>query len=478
MALSRRKLMMMGLGAGALFGIPAAQYAAWGSQNFERKGFSDPVPTVPEGEVRWTNWSGIQTSTPKQIFVPKTEQELAERLASTSGKIRPVGSGHSFTALVPTEDVIVDLARMNGIREYDLDTKTVKVGAGTRLRALAKELSQIGLGLKNMPDVDVQTLGGSFNTATHGAGLSLAAIHDYIIGFTMVTASGEVLNVTQDSNPDLFSAGKVGLGSLGVITEYTLKVETAFRLHKRLSMMPVEDILDMALMAAETHYGFEWFYLPGTGQGVVLSYDRTNEPIRRQEGMSKDEENELMMGLKDARDKLGWAPSIRRRVVAKALPKGLVEDQIDESWRLLSTTRPIKFNEMEYHLPIEHAQEAMREVIKRLDARKEIFFPIEVRFVANDDAWLSPFNHGPSVSIAVHAYHDEDYDYLFTDFEPLYKQFNGRPHWGKLHSLGAKDLRALYPRFDDFNALRTSMDPTGRFLNPHLDKLFLDEKSV
>ena len=478
MALSRRKLLMMGLGAGAVFGIPAAQYTSWGSQDFEREGFSDPTPSVPDGEVRWTNWSGIQTSTPKQIFVPKTEQELAEHIAGTRGQIRPVGSGHSFTALVPSEDVIVDLGRMNGIREYDLETNIVKVGAGTRLRILAKELSKLGLGLKNMPDIDVQTLGGSFNTATHGAGLGLSAIHDYIIGFTMVSASGEVLNVTQENNPDLFSAGKVGLGALGVITEYTLKVEKAFKLHKRVTMMPIEDILDMSLAAAETHYSFEWFYLPGTGQGVVLSYDRTDEPVRRQEGMSKDEENELMMGLKDARDKLGWAPSLRRRVVSKALPKGVVEDQIDESWRLLATTRPIKFNEMEYHLPLEHAKEAMREVIKRLDARKEIFFPIEVRFVASDNAWLSPFNHGPSVSIAVHSYHNEDYDYLFTDFEPLYKQFNGRPHWGKLHSLGAKELRGLYPRFDDFVALRKSLDPMGRFLNPHLDKLFVDGKSA
>lgn len=473
MALSRRKLMMMGLGAGALVGIPAVRHASWGGQNYVRDGFSDPLPAVPDGEVRWSNWSGIHNATPQKIFVPKTDAELAEHIANSTGQIRPVGSGHSFTALVPTEDVIVDLARMNGIKEYDLDKKIVTVGAGTRLRVLAKELSKIELGLKNMPDVDVQTLGGSFNTGTHGAGLTLTAIHDYIIGFKMVTAKGEILNVTQDSNPDLFSAGKVGLGALGVITEYTLQVERAFRLHKRLTMMPVEEILEMAVGAAESHYGFEWFYLPGTGQGVVLSYDRTDEPVRRQEGMSKDEENELMMGLKEARDKLGWAPSIRRLVTSKALPKGLIEDQVDESWRLLSTTRPIKFNEMEYHIPIEHADKAMREVVKRLDARKEIFFPIEVRFVAGDDAWLSPFNHGPSVSIAVHAYHDEDYDYLFTDFEPFYKTLKGRPHWGKLHSLGAKELSALYPRFNDFDALRRSMDPDGRFLNPHLEKLFL-----
>lgn len=478
MALSRRKLMLMGLGAGAVAAVPAVTHMKWGAQDFTRPGFKDPLPPPPAGEVRWSNWSGIHTSTPKQIFVPKAEEQLVDLIASTHGNIRPVGSGHSFTALVPTEDTIVDLARFNGITAYDLETQTVQVGAGTRLRVLAKELSKLGLGMKNMPDVDVQTLGGSFNTATHGAGLSLTAIHEYIIGFRMITAAGEVSDVTEAKNPDLFTAGKVGLGSLGVITQYTLKVEKAFRLHKRLMMMPVDDIIDMSLDAAQKHYGFEWFYLPGSGQGVVLTYDKTDAPIRRQAGMSKDEENELMLGLKDARDKLGWMPSLRRKVLNSALPKGLIEDQVDESWRLLSTTRPIKFNEMEYHIPIENAKTAMREVIKRLDARKEIFFPIEVRFVAGDDSWLSPFNHGQSISIAVHAYQDEDYDYLFTEFEPFYRKLGGRPHWGKLHSLNRKDLAALYPRFDDFNDLRRSMDPSGRFLNPHLEKIFLSESSA
>ena len=474
MALSRRKLMTLGLGAGAAIGLPAIRHLSWGRKAFEREGFSNPLEDPPNGEVRWVNWSGIEASTPKQIFVPKTDEDLIEHIATSKGNIRPVGSGHSFTGLVPTEDVIVDLGRLNGIRSYDLDKKTVNVGAGTRLRVLAKELSKLGLGLKNMPDIDVQTLGGSFNTATHGAGLGLAAIHDYIIGFKMVTADGELLNVTKASNSELFAAGKVGLGVLGVIVEYTLQAVSAFKLHKRVSVIPVEDILDMSLDAAENHYGFEWYYIPSTGYGVVIKNDVTDAPVRRQQGMSKEEENELMEGLKEARDKLGWAPFLRRKVIVDSLPKGVIEDQIDESWKLLSTTRPIKFNEMEYHLPLEHAKVAMREVVKRLDARKEIYFPIEVRFVGQDNAWLSPFSHGSSVSIAVHSLYSENYNYLFSDFEPIYIGLNGRPHWGKLHSLGRKELSALYPRFEDFDKLRRDLDPDGRFLNNHTNKLFIN----
>lgn len=477
MALSRRKLMMLGLGGTALVGLPAARHLTWAGKDFERSGFSDPAPLVPEGEVRWSNWSGLQSSTPTQIYVPASDEELAANIRSSSGQIRPVGSGHSFTGLVPSEDIIVDLGRLNGIRSYDLTRNTVVVGAGTRLRVLAKELSKLGLAFKNMPDVDVQTLGGSFNTATHGAGLTLTAIHDYIIGFKLITANGEIMHVSKDSNSDLFHAGKVGLGSLGVITEYTLQVVPAFRLRKTLEVKPIGEILQDSQDKARAHHGYEWFYLPSTGWGVVLTYDKTDEPVRRQT-VSKDEENELMWGLRDARDKLGWAPTLRRKIVEKALPKGVIEDQVDDSWRLLSTTRPIKFNEMEYHIPFEHADSVLPEVIRRLDANPQIFFPIEVRFVSPDDAWLSPFNHGPSVSIAVHSLHNETFDYFFEVFEPLFRSVNGRPHWGKLHSLESEDLRNLYPRFDDFNAMRKAMDPKGRFLNDHLTKIFGGQKST
>ena len=79
---------------------------------------------------------------------------------------------------------------------------------------------------------------------------------------------------------------------------------------------------------------------------------------------------------------------------------------------------------------------------------------------------------GPRASIAIHALASERYDYFFTDFEPMYREAGGRPHWGKLHSLGQSDLAALYPDFERFNALRNELDPKGKFLNPHLAKLF------
>ena len=470
MALSRRKLMLMGLGVGVVAGVPAVRHLSWGAKDFEDENLTRALPNPPAGETRWTNWSGVQTSTPKQIAVPKTTDELAEIVRQAKGAVRPVGSGHSFTALVPSEDTIVDVSRFSGITSHDAEAQTVTVGAGSRLRSVARDLDKLGLAFANMPDVDVQTMAGSFNTATHGAGLSLKAIHDYTIGFKMVTAVGDVKSVTKASDPELFSAGLVSLGALGVITEYTLKVEKAFKLNKRVVVEPLEDVLDKMLDMAKNHLVYEFFYLPSTGYAVSLISDVTDAPIRKSE--SDEDENQILWDLKKARDMFGWAPSVRRKLVASALPKGEIENQVDKSWRLLSTARPIKFNEMEYHVPIEHADVVLREVLKRLDARKDVFFPVEVRFVAQDDAWLSPFSQGPAISIALHALAGENFDYLFEEFEPFYKQYNGRPHWGKLHGLKRNDLAALYPKFPDFEAVRESLDPTGKFLNPHLRDVF------
>jgi FAD/FMN-containing dehydrogenase len=110
--------------------------------------------------------------------------------------------------------------------------------------------------------------------------------------------------------------------------------------------------------------------------------------------------------------------------------------------------------------------------MRKLDQRGEIFFPMEYRHIAPDTAWLSPFHASPRASIAIHAAADEGYDYFFSDFEPMYREAGGRPHWGKLHSLRRAELTELYPDFERFLALRAELDPAGKFLNAHLAKLF------
>jgi FAD/FMN-containing dehydrogenase len=180
----------------------------------------------------------------------------------------------------------------------------------------------------------------------------------------------------------------------------------------------------------------------------------------------------VLRDLKRLRDWFGRWPSLRRWVAQKAIDPTMTEEATDWSWKLLSTQRPTRFNESECHVPREQGVACLREVLATLEKRDDVFFPIEFRFIAGDDAWLSPFHGRDSCSIAVHAAHDEPWDYLVKEIGPVFRRHAGRPHWGKLHDRTAGELRALYPRWNDFQQVRRELDPNGRMLNPYLKQLF------
>ncbi len=146
--------------------------------------------------------------------------------------------------------------------------------------------------------------------------------------------------------------------------------------------------------------------------------------------------------------------------------------RVERSYRIFPSPRSVRFNEMEYELPAAKGPECLEEILATVKARDlNTLFPIEYRLVAADDCWLSPFYGRASASISIHQYHKRDYGELFSLVEPIFWKYDGRPHWGKLHTLTAKQLAALYPKWDAFQAVRRRLDPRGRFLNDHLRRV-------
>ncbi len=416
----------------------------------------------------WKNWSGIQGCTPTALETPGNEAELATvlRKAGAAGA-RCVGAGHSFTALVPTDATLISLDRMAGIVSTDTQAQMATLHAGTRLAQLSRQLDAQGFGLRNLPDIDAQSFAGA--TATHGTGKDLPALHADVIGLRLMTPNGEVLECSTDRNPELLAAARVSLGSLGVITQATVRVLPAFNLHRRVFLKPLQAMLDDAPELAERHRNFEFYCLPHTGYAAGIVNDLytgtdTVQPPSADEDMLRD--------LRRLRDWLGWFPSLRRWVAGKLIDGAQTEEAKNRSWKLLSTQRPTKFNETDCHVPRADGIACVREVIAALERRNDVFFPLEFRFIKGDDAWLSPFHQRDSCSIAVHAAQGEPYDYLLSEIGPIYRKYQGGPHWGKLHDLKAPQLAALYPRWKDFLALRAQLDPDGRMLNPYLRQLF------
>jgi FAD-linked oxidoreductase len=231
-----------------------------------------------------------------------------------------------------------------------------------------------------------------------------------------------------------------------------------------------DEMLELAEGMADQNRNFEFYYIPFSGMGFTDVHDLTDEPVGSTE---KIDGNDGVQDLRLARDWLQRSPRLRELILGGYMRTLSDEVTVESSWKNYASERNVRFNEMEYHLPREHGLQALREIRAALEAQhQEVFFPIEVRFVKADDIWLSPFYQRDCCSIAVHRYFEEDYAPYFKTIEPIFRKYQGRPHWGKLNTLQRKDFRKLYPRWDDFTAVRKEIDPEGRFLNPYLAGLF------
>ena len=430
-----------------------------------------PAPAADTARrLPWRNWSGSQQCLPEARIAPASVAELQELIARGKGVVRAVGAGHSFSALVPTDGTIVSLSRLSGVLSHDSEALQATLWAGSRLGDIGAPLEQAGQALINMPDIDEQTLAGSLATATHGTGTGIGCMSTFIEGLQLVDARGELVDCDRQRNAQLFDAARVSLGSLGIITQVRLQNVAPYRLRRETVWREFEEMLTIAESEADKHRNFEFYYVPFSGMGFTDTHDITTEAVSSTE---KLDGNEGARDLQLARDWLENMPRLRQLVLGTYMKTLGDEVTVENSWKNYASERNVRFNEMEYHLPRENGLQALREVRTALEAQHpEVFFPIEVRFVKGDDIWLSPFYQRDCCSIAVHRYFDEDYTPYFRTIEPIFRKYHGRPHWGKLNSLQQQDFRSLYPRWDDFAAVRREMDPQGRFLNPYLASLF------
>ena len=423
-----------------------------------------------ESSLPWRNWSGGQVAHPAGRFAPGTEDELADFLKTTHGIVRPVGSGHSFTPLVPTDGHLIVIDQLAGLLDHDPATLQATFGAGSRLGDMGPALDGIGQAMINLPDIDRQTLAGATATATHGTGIGFHCLSGYVTALRLVTPAGEILDLDGDTNADLFDAARVSLGALGVITRMTMQNRGSFRLKARTWMQRVEEVLESFDESAANHRHFEMFPLTHSDYAIVLAIDETDEPINNP---PPDPEQGDALGEAMA----GWTqvPPRERLPLVNALAEQVPPSEvIDTSYKILSNIRNSRFNEMEYSVPLEAGAECLREILRTvIDKEVDVVFPLEYRYVRRDDTMLSmSTGHEDHAAISIHRTATEDYRPYFDLIEPIFRKYEGRPHWGKIHSLGHAELTKLYPRFEEFRALRKQLDPSGRMLNEHLRKLF------
>jgi FAD-linked oxidoreductase len=417
----------------------------------------------------WKNWSGMHAAQPKLMAKPQTIEQLQEVVKTAPGPIRVTGSGHSFTQLVPSDGTIVSVNALSGLKGHDGSACTATVGAGTRLGELTQILHGIDQALANMGDIDQQTLAGALGTATHGTGSTLGAYHTLVEDVELVDGKGAVRRYSKSDNAEMLQAIGVALGCFGILTQVTLKNMQSYRLHKRRYVLPISDMLANFFPMMQGHRSAEFFYVPFSSSAIFVSSDLTDEPATSR---PPEEDEDGLKTLKMLRTYLRYIPWARRKLIAGALRKMPREDYVEEWLKVYTSDRRTRFNEMEYHVPIEEGPKAIAEIIALGEKHfPEVYFPLEVRTVAADEMWLSPFYKRPTCSIAVHHDALEDPYPYFAAIEPIFKRHGGRPHWGKMHTLTGTDLARLYPRWKDAMDVRRELDPDNRFVSPYIARL-------
>jgi L-gulono-1,4-lactone dehydrogenase len=425
----------------------------------------------------WRNWSRELTCVPAAIEHPESREDVVAIVRHAADADRPVrvaGAGHSFTELVPTDGTLVLLDRMDRLLDVDRDSGLVRVEAGITIHELSARLAGHGLALENLGDIDVQSLAGAMATATHGTGARLRNISSQAVELELVTGEGEVLRCSDEQDADAWRAARVSLGALGVLTAVTLRCVPAFTLRGVDRPAPLEETLDALDELVDDNEHFEFFTFPHS----ALALTRTNNreaAAPAPPGRAQEWAEDILLGnhFFGALCRLGrrWPGQIPRinRFVSRVAGS---QTRLDRSDRVFASPRRVRFTEMEYALPREHAAAAVRGVRELIDAHGfDVNFPIELRFVAGDDALLSPAYGRDTAYVAVHTFEGMAFEPYFRAVEQLMDGFGGRPHWGKRHFQTAATLCDRYPEWDRFAAVRARLDPAGRFANAHVERV-------
>ncbi len=425
----------------------------------------------------WSNWSGSVRCEPREVVRPQSVEELA-RLIGRYGRegrhVRVVGSGHSFTPLVKSDDVLMSLDGVQGIEAVDKEGGTATVLGGTWLRHLGNALLEQGLAQENLGDIDEQSIAGAISTGTHGTGIRYGSLATQVEGLTLVTAAGELLECSAEQNPDIFKAAQVSLGALGVIAKVRLRVVPAKRLHFVARRERLADCLANLERYKRENSHFEFFWFPYSEWVQAKFLNETEAQANAGGFWSNFNQVVLENGLFGLLSECSRLLPRTAKTISKISAAGISSvDEIDYSHRVYATPRAVRFQEMEYNVPAQDGPTVLKEIRECIEREQfAVQFPVECRFVRADDIWLSPAYERESCYLAVHMYRGMPYQSYFQHIEEIFRRYQGRPHWGKMHTRTAQELAQLYPHWHDFRRVRAALDPQGLLLNDYLRQLF------
>ncbi len=399
----------------------------------------------------WTNWVGNQSFHPCKIVSVTSELGVQQAVADAARDgigVRTFGAGHSFTPVVETSGVLLDTSALRGIIAVDAEKQRVTALPKTTVGDFGEPLWEHGLALANQGDIDTQAIAGAVATATHGSGVRFPCFSATLAGARFVDGLGNRVEVSDTQNTEVLPALQTSIGLLGLMTQLTLKVAPAYALHARNLVQPFEAMIERLDDYVRSYRAFSFFWMPSDASAELYCLDGA--------------------GADDC--------SIRlfQEAPADASPaEPAPGERIDRAYRIYPMHYDPNFHEMEYFLPLDHARAILNDMRKLMRRWLPLsVYPLEVRMVAADDAWMSPNYQRETLVLSVSGQPGVDYWPYLRACDSLFAEYGGRPHWGKLHFMTADRLERLFPRHGDFVSMRRRFDPRGTFLNGHLKALF------
>lgn len=404
---------------------------------------------------QWSNWGGNQVCTPALTVQPRTEQDVVAAVHHAKNEglgIRVVGAGHSFTPVVQTGGMLLDLSRLQQITGVDSDRKRVRALGGTAISEFGEPLWEAGLSLGNQGDIDKQAIAGAISTATHGSGIELGSFSSTVTWIRLLTGSGDIVEI-DESDLRRLRAARVAVGTLGVVLEVELQVVDAYHLREQISYETTDELLDNwdANPAGARHFSFLWCQAPESAGLYELPTPSGLDMVGR------------------AYTKRYWATDVEG-------PQDVVSDEgrrQDRAYRIYPGGFGLPFHELEYYVGVDRAKDAwvdLKDLI--LNEHPDQKYPIETRWTRGDDAYISPFYREDKVSLSVSGAPGTDYWPYLRDVDALLQTYDATVHWGKIHLMTRERLERLFPELDTFLDVRRELDPDGVFLNDHTRALF------
>ena len=433
--------------AGALASPPIMRTLAWADRE------------------RPKNWAGnVEYSTDRVQTVSSLEQ--VQDYVKRENKLKVLGTRHCFNNIADSKDLLLSLKPMDNVIAIDPTKRTVTVAAGITYGQLCPYLDGKGFALHNLASLPHISVAGALSTATHGSGQKNRNLATAASGLEMVTADGNVVNLSRERDGETFNGAVVGLGALGVTTKVTLDIQPSFKMrqyvYENLHLSELKDHFDI---------------IESSAYSVSLFTDWQEQRINEVWIKSRIEEGQAFRATPEF---FGAKLATRNlHPIAALSPENCTEQMgVPGTWyerlphfRMGFTPSAGKELQAEYFVPRQHAVEAILAVERLRDQVSPALLISEIRTIAADNLWMSPCYEQDCVTI--HFTWKPDWPTvrrLLPIIEKELAPFNARPHWGKLFTISPAELRRIYKKMPDFIELSKQYDPHGKFRNEYLNK--------